>query len=73
MLFVQGSRDAFGTPQELKPVLDTISPRATLYVVEGGDHSFKASRDAARQAAIFDAAHRTIVEWMRALGSTSSP
>jgi predicted alpha/beta-hydrolase family hydrolase len=73
MLFVQGSRDAFGTPQELKPVLDTISPRATLYVVEGGDHSLKASRDAARQAAIFDDAHRTIVEWMRALGSTSSP
>lgn len=38
MLFVQGSRDPFGTPQELEPVLKTV-PRARLLVVEGGDHS----------------------------------
>src|SRR5262249_11655296 len=42
MLFVQGSRDTFGTPGELKPVIDALAPRATLHVVEGGDHSFKA-------------------------------
>lgn len=40
-LFVQGSRDTFGTPDELRPVLDTITPAPTLHVVEGGDHSFK--------------------------------
>ena len=38
MLFVQGSRDAFGTPAELAPVLDGL-PAATLFVVDGGDHS----------------------------------
>ena len=40
MLFVQGSRDAFGTPDELGPVL-TDCQRAELHVVEGGDHSFR--------------------------------
>ena len=28
MLFVQGSRDAFGTPDELAPILGTLQPRA---------------------------------------------
>jgi len=73
MIFVQGSRDAFGTPLELMPVLDTLTPGATLHVVDGGDHSFKATKDAARQAVLFDNAQRTIVEWIRAHGSTSSP
>lgn len=40
MLFVQGSRDTFGTRDELEPVVDAC-PRARLYVVEGGDHSLK--------------------------------
>src|SRR5262249_9767251 len=41
MLIVQGSRDTFGMPAELTPVLDTLSPRPLMYVVSGGDHSFK--------------------------------
>lgn len=41
MLFVQGSRDAFGTPEELRPVIKNLGGSATLYVVDGGDHSFK--------------------------------
>lgn len=39
MLFVQGSRDAFGTPSELVPILSKLGPVARLFVVEGGDHS----------------------------------
>ena len=55
MLFVQGSRDTFGTPAELAPILERLSPRPTLHTVEGGDHSFKiAGRGAAsRQAAVY--------------------
>ena len=41
MLFVQGSRDAFGTPDELRPILAQLQPVADPQVVEGGDHSFK--------------------------------
>jgi predicted alpha/beta-hydrolase family hydrolase len=39
MLFVQGSRDPFGTPDELGPVVEGLWQGSRLYVVEGGDHS----------------------------------
>src|SRR5262249_42504402 len=41
MLFVQGERDAFGTPDELRPVIGALAAPAELHVVAGGDHSFK--------------------------------
>jgi predicted alpha/beta-hydrolase family hydrolase len=41
ILFVQGSRDAFGTPEELQPIIETLEASTDLYIVEGGDHSFK--------------------------------
>jgi len=66
MLFVQGARDAFGTPAELAPVVETIGPSASIHVVAGGDHSLKLSRkDPAAQAAAYDEVQRAIVEWMR--------
>jgi predicted alpha/beta-hydrolase family hydrolase len=40
MLFIQGTRDAFGTPEELRPILAGLPVAATLSVVQGGDHSF---------------------------------
>jgi predicted alpha/beta-hydrolase family hydrolase len=40
MLFVQGSRDAFGSPAELEPFVSPLASRGTrLFAVEGGDHS----------------------------------
>jgi uncharacterized protein len=40
MLFVQGSRDTFGTPAELEPLLAPLAARGTrLLAIEGGDHS----------------------------------
>ena len=72
MLFVQGSRDAFGTPIELAPVLETFTRRATLHTVEGGDHSFTVARDRTRQAAVYDEVQRTITEWIRALTGRSA-
>ena len=67
MLFVQGSRDTFGTPSELKPILASLSPLPTLHHVEGGDHSFKiAGRDAkTRQAAVYAEVQDTIAEWIQ--------
>jgi predicted alpha/beta-hydrolase family hydrolase len=67
MLFVQGTRDAFGTLDELTPLLQTLSPAPTFYPVPHGDHSFKLSRkDPAAQAAVYTAIQRTIVDWVRA-------
>jgi predicted alpha/beta-hydrolase family hydrolase len=42
MLFVQGTRDAFGTSAEISRLLTSLR-RATLHEVAGGDHSFKVS------------------------------
>ena len=39
MLFVQGSRDAFGTADEIRALLPRLQ-HATLHEVPGGDHSF---------------------------------
>jgi uncharacterized protein len=67
MLFVQGSRDTFGTPAELAPILAPLAPSPTLHVVEGGDHSLKvARRDPALQAATRDDVLNVIVGWIRA-------
>lgn len=76
MLFVQGSRDAFGTPAEFSELLDMLSPPATFHVVEGGDHSFKLSgTDRGRQAAIYENVQQTIVSWIKGLAreGTTSP
>ena len=71
MLIVQGSRDAFGAPSELGPVVGSLSVRVTLHVVEGGDHSFKVSRlDKPAQAAVFEEVQRAIVEWIGTLTRT---
>src|SRR5688572_363396 len=44
MLFVQGTRDALGTPDEIQPFIKNLRPAATIYSIEGGDHSFKAPK-----------------------------
>lgn len=65
MLFVQGSRDGFGTPGELAPILARITPPPTMHEVAGGDHSFKLTgRDPAKQAAMYEEIQRAMVRWM---------
>ena len=41
MLFLQGTRDPFADPAQLRPVLDKLGKRAEHVPIEGGDHSFK--------------------------------
>jgi predicted alpha/beta-hydrolase family hydrolase len=68
MLFVQGSRDAFGTPDELAPVIKTLNAPARLCVVEGGDHSFKVTKKAAlSQDQVYEFILDEIALWLRAL------
>jgi uncharacterized protein len=67
MLFVQGTRDAFGTPDELARALTPVQPAPAVHVVERGDHSFKLPRkDPAAQAAIYRDVQRAIVEFVTA-------
>src|SRR5262249_21346507 len=40
LLFVQGSKDALAELSLLRPVVERLGARATLRVVEQGDHSF---------------------------------
>ena len=68
VLVVQGSGDTFGTPEELRPVFGSLSPPATLHVIEGGDHSFKVRRGGAAGQAAVDAEIRvTVADWMKGL------
>jgi predicted alpha/beta-hydrolase family hydrolase len=70
MLFVQGERDAFGTPAELQPIVNGLRPSPTLRVVDGGDHSFKLPRkDPAAQTGVFANIQQDIVTWVRGVVS----
>jgi predicted alpha/beta-hydrolase family hydrolase len=67
MLFVQGARDAFGTPDELRPILKTLASPVELYVVDGADHSFKVPKSAGvAQADVYKAIQHRIDTWLRA-------
>jgi len=67
MLFVQGSRDAFGTPEELRPIITRIEPLPDLYVVAGGDHSFKVpKRSDVAQEHVHCAILDHVAAWLRA-------
>ncbi len=66
MLFVQGSRDAFGSPDELQPIIKELKAPADLYVVEGGDHSFKVlKRTGVTQEDAYKAVLDRIEFWLR--------
>ncbi len=68
MLFVQGTRDNFGGPDLLGPLVGGLD-RATPHWVEGGDHSFKVLKRSGRdeqevRAELAD----TIAGWIDGLG-----
>jgi predicted alpha/beta-hydrolase family hydrolase len=77
MLFVQGSRDDFGTAAEIRELLPRLNPEVELFEVEDGDHSFKTRlkvtgrRPEAVFAGVFDAAAAFITA--RAGRASSAP
>ena len=65
MLFVQGSRDAFGTPEELRSIIKQFHVSAKLYIVEGGDHSFKVPKSSnLPQSQVYQAVMDEIARWL---------
>ena len=68
MLFVQGTRDALGTPDEIQPFVKDLRPPAKIYAIEGGDHSFKAPKKfGVPQEQIYENALDEIVRWAVAI------
>ena len=67
MLFVQGERDAFGTKDEMVPLVASLGKRATLLVVPWGDHSLAVPKKSGKtqdevDASVLDA----VAAWVRA-------
>lgn len=62
MLFVQGSRDAFGSGQEIRDLLPSLQ-HARLEEIEGGDHSFKVPGGAGKQAPVVTRVMDCVAEW----------
>jgi len=68
MLFVQGTRDALGTPDEIQPYIKNLRPAARIYTIEGGDHSFKAPKKfGVPQEQIYENAMNEIEQWCRSI------
>jgi hypothetical protein len=67
MLFLQGTRDALADLDLLRPVCERLGGRATLHVVDGGDHSFKVLKRSGRDGEeVLDELADAVAAWTRA-------
>jgi len=73
MLIVQGSKDSFGTPAELKPVLDALASPVTLHVVENGDHSLAPPKRTGSVDQVYDDLQNVIARWIRQQSGATPP
>jgi uncharacterized protein len=67
MLFVQGSRDAFGTEDEIRAVIKKHRLKAVLHVIESGDHSLKVSKSVAPQQQVYEDTMDEVARWCRSI------
>ena len=73
MLFIHGTRDGFGTPDELREALTGIDPAPSLHIVAGGDHSLNVLKSAPVPQAGVDAdVRQRIVDWVSGIASEVS-
>jgi hypothetical protein len=64
MLFLQGTRDRLADLGQVRPLCRALGDRATLHVVEGGDHSFKVPKRSSRtDGEALDELSDTIRSW----------
>jgi predicted alpha/beta-hydrolase family hydrolase len=68
MLFLEGTRDPHCDLDLLRPVLAKLGPRATLHVIDDGDHSLDVPKRAGRTREDVQAEVLTTIDaWARAL------
>jgi predicted alpha/beta-hydrolase family hydrolase len=66
MLFVQGTRDSLGRADEIGATIKQLHLPATLYEIEGGDHSFKVPKSATvAQEQVYELALDEIARWIQ--------
>ncbi len=64
MLFLQGTRDEFAQLELLQQVVNGLGNRATLHLIEEGDHSFKVpKRTGKTEADVMNELTETIQQW----------
>lgn len=67
LLFVQGSRDKLCELEELRPLVKELGSRATLHVLQDGDHSFSMPKRSGRtEDDIRAEVARVVADWMKA-------
>jgi predicted alpha/beta-hydrolase family hydrolase len=66
MLFLHGTRDPFGSADEMRALVDTL-PRATLHLIDGGDHSLVVKRQDSAESV--ERAVEWASNWLRRLAS----
>lgn len=65
MLFIQGTRDDLADLELMRDTCSSLGSRATLHVVDGGDHSFKVLKRSGRdEAAVMQEIRDTAVKFM---------
>jgi len=68
MLFVQGSKDAFGTSDEIRALLPQLNRSTVLHEIDGGDHSFKVpARSGRTQAAVLEEVFGTVAAFVKSI------
>jgi predicted alpha/beta-hydrolase family hydrolase len=74
MLFVQGTRDQFGSADEIRALLPRLNSRARVYEVADGDHSFKVRVKIAgrSQQAVLDALFDEAAAFITGLSSPNA-
>jgi predicted alpha/beta-hydrolase family hydrolase len=67
MLFLQGTRDELARLDLLRPVCQRLGDRATLHIVEGGDHGFDVLKRSGRtDADVMQELATTVADWCHA-------
>jgi predicted alpha/beta-hydrolase family hydrolase len=68
MLFVQGTRDSLADLGQITGVCERLGKKATLHVVDGGDHSFKVLKRSGRDPVdVMEEVVRAVASWVKAI------
>jgi len=73
MLFLQGTRDEFATPELLRGVVERLGQRATLHLIEEGDHSFKVpKRTGKTEGDVMEELANAVQNWVARVASPAA-